>query len=135
MSHSLRLPLLAVTLGVVLAVPALGQQEETPNVTGEWSLTMEEAPQGMASLDITLAQGEEGGITGTASGSMGSYEVTGLIEGNQIMFYFLIGSPDEEDSSQWMFEGTVEGNDEISGTMDGNMGEFSVEFAAERNEG
>ena len=135
MLRSRRFPWLALMLVLILAGPALGQQDESPNVSGDWSLTMEEGPQGVVSLDITFAQDDEGGITGTASGSMGSYEVTGLIETNQIMFYFLIGSPDAEDSSQWMFEGTVEENEEISGTMVGNMGEFSVEFTAERKEG
>ena len=135
MPRSRRLTSLAVILLFVVAGPALAQPGGAPNVTGEWALAMAEGPQEVVSLDIVFAQDEDSAITGTVEGSIGSYDVTGMIEGEMIMFYFVIGSPDEEGSSQWFFEGTVEEDKAISGTMNGNMDEFTVEFTAARKAG
>ena len=131
MALARRLTPLALTLALVLAAPALAQQEEAPNVTGEWSLVME-APQGMVSIEIVFAQ-EGTEVSGTLNGPMGLRELNGEIEGNEIVFRISVESPDG--SFDLIFTGKVEENNKISGMMESGDGEFSVEFAAERKEG
>ncbi len=126
-----RLTPLALTLAFVLAAPTLAYQEEAPNVTGEWSLTME-APQGMVSMEIVFAQ-EGPEISVTLNGPMGSTELNGEIEGDKIVFQISVESPGG--TFDLIFTGKVEENNKISGTMEGGGGGFSVEFTAVRKEG
>ena len=132
MAHPRRMALLALTLATVLGSAALAQQEEATNVTGEWSLSMQ-GPQGMVHMEIELAQDQEGAITGTLNGPMGTAEVTGLTEGNEIMFYIMVESPDGDYGL--LFTGAVEENKKIVGKMENEGGEISVDFTAERKEG
>lgn len=122
---------LALTLAFVLAAPALAHQEEAPNVTGEWSLTME-APQGMVSMEIVFAQ-EGTEVSGTLNGPMGTTELNGEIEGNEIVFWISVETPDS--SFDLIFTGKVEENNKISGMMESGGGEVSVEFTAKRKDG
>ena len=122
---------LALTLAFVLAVPALAHQEEAPNVTGAWSLTME-APQGMVSMEIVFAQ-EGTELGGTLNGPMGLTQLNGEIEGNEIVFRIGVESPGG--TFDLVFAGKVEENNKISGMMKSGSGEFSVEFTALRKEG
>ena len=122
---------LALTLAFVLAAPALAHQEEAPNVTGEWSLTME-APQGMVSMEIVFAQ-EGTEVSGTLNGPMGTTELNGEIEGNEIVFWISVESPGG--TFDLIFTGKVEENNKISGMMEAGGGDFSVEFTAKRKEG
>ncbi len=131
MARIRRLTPLALTLAFVLAAPALTHQEEAPNVTGEWSLTME-APQGMVSMEIVFAQ-EGTEVSGTLNGPMGLTELNGEIEGNEIVFRISVESPDGP--FDLIFTGKVEENNKISGMMESGSGEFSVEFTAVRKEG
>ena len=131
MARIRRLTSLALTLAFVLAAPALAHQEEAPNVTGEWSLVME-APQGMVSMEIVFAQ-EGTEVSGTLNGPMGLTELNGEIEGDEIVFWISVESPDG--AFDLIFTGKVEENNKISGMMESGSGEFSVEFTAERKEG
>lgn len=131
MARKRRLTPLALTLAFVLAAPALAHQEEAPNVTGEWSLTME-APQGMVSMEIVFAQ-EGTEVSGTLNGPMGTTELNGEIEGNEIVFWISVETPDS--SFDLIFTGKVEENNKISGMMESGGGEVSVEFTAKRKEG
>ena len=121
---------LALTLAFVLATPAFAHQGEAPDVTGEWSLAMD-APQGMVSMEIVFVQ-EGTELSGTLNGPMGLTELTGAIEGNEIVFRIAVESPNG--TFALSFTGKVEENNKISGIMEGSGG-FSVEFTAERKEG
>ena len=132
-----RLTSLANTLAFILsafifAVPTLAQRGETPNVTGEWSLTME-GPQGMVAMEIVFAQDEDLAIVGTLNGPMGETEVTGAIEGDEIMFWIMFETPGGDVGM--FFTGKVEENKRIVGEVDIQQGEFLTEFTAERKEG
>ncbi len=131
MARIRRLTSLALTLAFGLATPTLAHQQEAPNVTGEWSLAME-APQGMVSMEIVFAQ-EGTEITGTLDGPMGHTELHGEIDGNEIVFWITVESPDSP--FDLIFSGKVEENKKISGMMKSGSGELSVEFTAERKEG
>ena len=132
MARGARLTLLVLSVAIVLAAPALAQQAETPDVTGEWSLTME-GPQGMVFMEIVFAQDEDLAIGGTLNGPMGETEVTGAIEGNEIMFWILFETPGGEVAM--FFTGKVEDNKKITGEVKIQQGEFSTEFTAEHKEG
>ena len=131
MARIRRLTSLALTLAFVLAAPALAHRQEAPNVTGKWSLAME-APQGMVSMEIVFAQ-EGTEISGTLNGPMGMTELNGEIEGDEILFWISVESPDG--AFDLIFTGKVEENNKISGMMESGDAGFSVEFTAERKEG
>jgi hypothetical protein len=137
MAYMQRLMSLALTLAIIVAVPVFGQQEETADVSGSWSIAFD-GPQGMVRMETMFAQ-EDTEITGTVSGPMGSgVELAGKIEGNSVAFEFSIEMA--ETSIRLIFTGKVSKDEEsggmtIAGMMDSGNGNFSTPFTANRKEG
>ena len=137
MAYMQRLTSLALTLAIIVAVPVFGQQEETADVSGSWSIAFD-GPQGMGRMETMFAQ-EDTEITGTVSGPMGSgVELAGKIEGNSVAFEFSIEMA--ETSIRLIFTGKVSKDEEsggmtIAGMMDSGNGNFSTPFTANRKEG
>lgn len=137
MAYMQRLTSLALTLAIIVAVPVFGQQEETADVSGSWSIAFD-GPQGMVRMETMFAQ-EDTEITGTVSGPMGSgVELAGKIEGNSVAFEFSIEMA--ETSIRLIFTGKVSKDEEsggmtIAGMMDSGNGNFSTPFTANRKEG
>ncbi len=122
---------LAVVVALLVAAPAVTAQQEETDVTGDWSLTME-GPQGMVNMEVVFKQ-EDGELTGTLNGPMGSTELGGKIEGAQISFWITVDTPNG--AFDLLFSGKVEENKKISGVMEADGGGVSSDFTAERREG
>jgi hypothetical protein len=71
-----------------LLVNFAAQAQDTPNVTGSWSMSVE-TDAGSGNPDFVLKQ-EGGKITGTYSGQLGDAPVTGTIKGNVIHLEFSV---------------------------------------------
>ncbi len=122
---------LAVVVALCFGVPAVTAQQEETDVTGAWSLTME-GPQGMVNMEVVFKQ-EDGELTGTLNGPMGSTELGGEIEGSQISFRISVENPNG--TFDLLFSGKVEENKKISGVMKAGDGGVSSDFTAVRREG
>jgi len=127
-------PYLALMFALVLAAPALAQEQEPAaptGLTGEWTLAVE-GPQGLMAMTLKMTQTEKE-IVGTLASEMGELEIAGEVDGAEVAFWASIESPDGGyfDIS---FVGTVEENKKIVGWMEAAGGEFSAEFTAHRVE-
>ena len=86
------------------------------HVNGTWVLSVDLGGQG-GDATFVLEEKEEGKLTGTYSGAVGTADVTGTVNGNEVEFSF-----DSDQAGKVTYKGTVSG-DEMEGTCTyGNLG-------------
>ena len=100
-------------LAGLAAAPALAAH----HVNGTWVLTVDLGGQG-GDATFQLEEKEAGKLTGTYTGAVGSAEVTGTVNGNEVEFSFTA-----DQVGKVSYKGTVDG-DSMSGTCSyGQLGE------------
>jgi imidazolonepropionase-like amidohydrolase len=102
--------------------------KETSAINGTWNLTVI-APQGNVAISVTL-RAESGHVSGTFSGDRGSGEITGGFFSRPTL-QFTISAQLEAEMYDWVFRGTVTGDD-IEGTVSTNLGTF--QFSGSKSE-
>ena len=106
----------AFAVFVLFAALAVVPAQAAHHVNGTWVLTVDLGGQGG---DATFELEEtDGKLTGTYSGAVGSADVTGTVNGNEVEFSFESGQ-----AGKVTYKGTVEG-DSMEGTCSyGQLGE------------
>lgn len=101
----------ALVCATVLAVSATAQ---TPDVTGDWDITIN-SPQGARQAKATFKQeGEK--LTGKYKGAFGESDLTGTVKGDKIEFSFKVS-------------GQIEGTLTYTGSTDGKTMKGKVNLA------
>jgi len=109
-----------------------GRPTATPTVrlTGKWTITAN-SPQGSQESTADLTMAEDGGLTGSISGSMGSASITsGWVSENKFSFTMIRSTGSR--AMETTYTGTVEG-DRMTGSV--RLGTFSIEFSGTRSGG
>lgn len=105
----------AVVVAAVLFAVASPTEVTAQELAGTWVLSVDlDAGSGDATF-VFEVDGNQ--ITGTYSGAMGDYRITGTIEGNTVMFGF-----SSDDVGDVTYEGTITGDSMAGDCEYGDLG-------------
>ncbi|PYR94286.1 MAG: hypothetical protein DMF84_05570 [Acidobacteria bacterium] len=111
----------------VLVVPPLAAQEKkasTPSVTGTWTMTVDAAPHGVATMGLVLEQ-KGTAVTGTFASPHGDMPVEGEFVDGTLKLVTTMKDAD----SQITFEARLK-NERLTGSLSSQMGD--MQWTAER---
>jgi hypothetical protein len=133
---ALRLALIACCTLFLGSVPAMGQEPDTRDVSGTWSLELS-LPDGDVFAGTLSLHQEVDQITGTwqRDGEVERPRVRGEIRGKAITFFWILNIPGRggalDGAVKMSFEGDVEG-DTMSGTASFGSRAEDLNWTAER---
>lgn len=116
---------LAVVLGMVLAMSMVVMADDAAKVGGTWEMTMQ-GRQGPITNTLTIEQSGDT-FKGTLKTMRGETPVEGKVDGNKVSFTIERETPNGKFTQD--FSGTVDG-DSIKGTV--KMGERELEWTAKK---
>ncbi len=123
-----REPVYVLLVTLILATPGMTHAQDKTDVTGTW-LFQVETGAGSGSPTITFKQeGEK--LSGTYDGQLGNANFVGTVKAQAIRFAFSVDVQGQ--TADVTYQGTVDGPDAMSGSIDIAGGMASGTFTAKR---
>jgi uncharacterized protein with FMN-binding domain len=121
---------LAIIAAAIAFLPNLAIAADSPEVTGNWTMTVE-TDYGTGNPTFTLAQDGES-ITGTYKGLFGEAPVAGTIKDGHVTLSIKVNAQGEDMTVE--YAGTVEGDAMSGKVMFSNLGEATFKGTRAKQE-